>query len=119
MIRMLKDFRHYRAGQTLELPAHEADALIFFGVASDAPAEAAERIQGPSPDFSAGSGNASARELLQRRIDALDLAASAKAGEVKQATSEEEIAEIERAHGSICDELAAHNRALRVLESIS
>lgn len=111
MIRMLKDFRHYRAGQTLDLPPHEADAMKFLGVASDAQAEAAERSYGLPK-------GAEARELLQRKIDALDAAASAKAEEIKQAASEEEIEAIDRAHASICDELAANNRALRVLDSI-
>ncbi|MGJ0507401.1 MAG: HK97 family phage prohead protease [Methylocystis sp.] len=38
MIRIIRDFQNYRAGQVLALPPHEASALVFLGVAADAPA---------------------------------------------------------------------------------
>ncbi|MGJ0507617.1 MAG: hypothetical protein ACR652_10890 [Methylocystis sp.] len=111
-IRILKDFQNFRAGQILDLPEHEAEALVFLGVAAEGTAEAAER------SFADSASNSSPRELINRKIESLDAAARAKAAEVTEGISEDELEEIQRAHGVLCDELAAHRRALRVLETI-
>ncbi|MGJ0507493.1 MAG: HK97 family phage prohead protease [Methylocystis sp.] len=37
MIRIIRDFQNYRAGQVLALPEHEASALVFLGVAAEGP----------------------------------------------------------------------------------